>query len=243
MQQPPNQPLPGGFGAQAQQQYQQQQRQQQPARPNQQVLQRHGFLYPRWPLLAAVSLTPFVALGYGLEIYFDHYACRFGALCSLDSLPGVLQVILIWLVYLFLWVIMLAFGVSQGIGGNTIVTPRSLTWLNMITQVETIRWFLVIVGSTVAALMALAVLRQRLDVPSLAFGGIGLAMTITGALYRDHPPQAVVPADQYAVNVRQASSFLGVLRSIPPLSWFFHPRANNPQNTPNQRNQGGQQQP
>ncbi|HUY75154.1 MAG TPA: hypothetical protein VMV29_00170 [Ktedonobacterales bacterium] len=215
-----------------------------PGLPNQQVLRQVGFLYPRWPFLAAFLLTPFIALGYGLEVWYggNRHPCAFGALCTLDTLPGVLQVALIWLAFVLLWVFMLIFGVAQGIAGASQSARSPLaSWLRDVSEVERIRWPLAIVGALVAVGLAAGWLRQVLDVPAVAFGGIGLVVGLTALFYQDRPPQAPAdPQDQLGNDLRAARGFWGVLRSIPPFVWLFPVRATPPQNA---GNAGGQNPP
>src|SRR5947209_16607092 len=72
-----------------------------------------GWLYPRWPLLAGMCLTPFAIVGYLIYLYYENHICNLGILCSIALLPEWLEVPLIWFAFGLLWLLALIFGIGR----------------------------------------------------------------------------------------------------------------------------------
>ncbi|MGH2517067.1 MAG: hypothetical protein ACRDHP_15565 [Ktedonobacterales bacterium] len=197
-----------------------QQRAQQLAR----TANRYGMFYPRWQLLAAIVFMPLAIVGYGIKLYFLSNRCGVSPLCSVDMLPGVVQVIVIWLLFL-----LVCFIISQTARrletepddwlGDTAVSLKHLS--NYLSVAP-----LLVAFAALGALELIATLwRNVLDPAAIALLGI-LILVASRALIRPRPP--VRPRSEEvrrAGEIGRAATASYRLRTLPLVRRLVQPRA------------------
>jgi hypothetical protein len=147
---------------------------------------RRSFWHPRWPLLAAILLTPTTLIGYGVKIYYLPNICTLGRVCQLDTLPGLAQVALIWLAYLALWA--LAFALGGALDGP--VPPRPYTLAGRLTSMsryQPVRGLLGAFGLAALAGIALTTAERRIDPAGFAMAAI--VVFVAARVYFYTPPE------------------------------------------------------
>jgi hypothetical protein len=206
------------------------------------VVGDRGWGYPRWPLLAAMLLVPFIIIGYLLEHFYRD--CRLGMLCNMDVLPGPAQVALIWLAFGCLWFVALLFGVTRLEGAAPSSTGLA-RFLRRISDFETVRGLLVGYGGLALVGMLLAFALNRLTPAAFALGMIVVIVALLTGLWRPRTPvaQNQGAAGQMQQNPQQARSASSVLRSLFPFNYLFPNRAAPPANAPQPPQAGNQAAP
>lgn len=185
---------------------------------------QYGMFHPRWQLLAAMLFMPMAIAGYAIKLYFLSNQCTVSPLCSIDMLPGAIQVIVIWL--LFLLVCFIVSLVARHLETEPEVQLGDLSvafkYLSNYLGVAP----LLVVYAAVGVLELLVTLwRNVLDPAAIALVSI-LALVATRAIL---PPRT--PARQASQHVRRAAAIGSAattsyrLRTRPLLRRFLQPRA------------------
>lgn len=148
-----------------------------------------GGLYPRWPFLAALLLTPTLIVGEAINLYFLSHACTFGGFwCRLDSTPDFVQGLGVLAVFGLLWLAFFVFGVGPLEIALTPTAarpdarraqPNSPIWrvVWQLSNFERFRHLLIGIGVAALLLLALAVYLHDLSAITLP---MGLALIIVG---------------------------------------------------------------
>ncbi len=160
-----------------------------------------SFWHPRWPLLAAILLTPTTLVGYGVKIYYLPHVCTLGRVCQLDTLPGRTQVALIWLAYLALWA--LAYALGGALDGPVPPRPDTLAGrLATMSRYQPMRGLLGVFGLAALAGIALTTAERRIDPAGFAMAAI--VVFVAARVYCSTPPAPVRPqATQAAPTISQ----------------------------------------
>jgi hypothetical protein len=203
--------------------------QQQPAGRLRRVTGRYGMLHPRWPLLAAMIFMPLTLAGEGLKLY-NH--CLIASLCSLDTLPGIAQVTLIWLAFLVMWFVVALVGYPLEDQPASQLGPVALL-LRGISHYLAIGPLVAAYGAAALVMLTVSLLTGRIDPPALALGFI--LVFVAGCLLAPRrPPRAQSEEARRAAQIGQATSLSFRLRSLPLVQRLLQPRAN-----PRRRNPAG----
>jgi len=204
------------------------------------VVGGRGWGYPRWPLLAAILLTPFIIVGYLINLYYDSHDCNFGILCNIDLLPGVVQVLIIWAMYGILWFVSLIFGVIwlEGPASSNILA----SFLRRISNFEPVRWLLVSYGGLALLGMVIGVFLNRLTPVAFAMVTIVVIVALYACFWRPPIPATEDQSSQAQMqrDARQAGTPGFVLRSLFPFNYLFPNRATPPANAPQAQQAPGQ---
>ena len=162
---------------------------------------RRSFWHPRWPLLAAILLTPTTLVGYGVKIYYLPHVCTLGRVCQLDTLPGLTQVALIWLAYLALWA--LAYALGGALDGPVPPRPYTLAGrLANMSRYQPVRGLLGVFGLAALAGIALTTAERRIDPAGFAMAAI--VIFVAARVYFYAPPAPVrLQAMQAAPTISQ----------------------------------------
>ena len=207
------------------------------------IVRHRGWGYPRWPLLAALCLMPFTIIGYLLEMFFETRSCTFGVLCTIDQLPGRLQIGIIWAIFGLLWLLWLPYGISHLEGSAD--PPGIDGFLRRISNFETVRWLLVVIGIVTLLGILLATLFQRITPPIFALAMVVVFVALCTLFW--HPPVSASSnsaAGQYRNQMQRVGSYFFILRTLVPFRYLFLPRvpqvpAAEPQGAPDQTQPAG----
>ena len=175
-----------------------------------------GWQYPRWPLLAAICLTPFVIVGYLSDLF---QTCRLGIICQFALLPALMQALIIWLAFGMLWCISLIFGLRY------LEMPRAhgriSSFVRQISNFGPVRWLLIGYGGIALLGVTIALLLGRLT--PVAFSLATIVIIVAICVYFWHPrtedEQSVQV--QYWSQAGQAATPLFVLRCLFPFNHMW----------------------
>ncbi len=142
----------------------------------------------RLTLLAAILYNPPIIIGYLLYLYGPSQHCVAGPLCKFGTYPGYLQIVLILLGAYLLW-LLLAVGVRR-----VLESPGWQGWLprtlRAISDYESVRELLGVLGVVLMVFMVIALLSGRLTPTTLILGAFTAGVSIRAALIRDDPALA-----------------------------------------------------
>lgn len=131
-----------------------------------------GPFSPRLALLAALLYNPVVLVVYLLYLYGPVNTCVAGSLCSFGSYPGIVQALLILAGSAALWLLLygLVLRAIEAPGRGT----GAVRLLRDLARYERIRELLLVYGALLALLLVVALVTQRLTMPSFVVGAFGL---------------------------------------------------------------------
>ncbi len=183
-----------------------------------------GWIYPRWPLLAAMCMAPFAIVGYLIYLYYGGHICNLGLLCDINLLPGWVEVPLIWLAFGLLWLLSLIFGIGSLEGPE----PRSriATFVRHLSDFEQAHWLLISYGGAALLGIVMAILLRKLSPVAFALATIVVIVAICVLFWRPpHTEEEQSAQAQYQREARRAATPLFVLRSLFPFNHIWPNRA------------------
>lgn len=201
------------------------------------VARMYGGLYPRWPLLAAILMTPFIVIGYVIHLYYLTHSCPFGFICQVDLLNGMAQVGLIWLFFGVFWLCSFVFGVrlledpqTSDSAGHTGEYHPIARFVRTLSDFGPVRWLLVALGGVALLGAGASILLGRITPIALAFAGIVVMIGICALVWRVESAHTAARQPETAQEAlqreaRAATEPLNVFRSIPGINRIIPRRA------------------
>jgi hypothetical protein len=187
------------------------------------IIGDRGWIYPRWPLLAAMCIAPFAIVGYLIYLYDESYTCILGIVCRTNLLPGWVEISLIWLAFGLLWLLSLIFGIGQLEGPE--LHGRISTFVRRISDFEPVRRLLIGYGGVALLGVALAILLGQLTPVAFALATIVIIVAICVYFWHPRTEDEQSAQAQYERQAGQAATPLFVLRSLFPFNRIWPNRA------------------
>jgi hypothetical protein len=134
-------------------------------------------------LLTAMLYNPPILIGYLLYVYGPSKTCIAGPICKFGTYPGFLQIVLLLAGAWLLW-LLIAVGVRR-----VLEWPGGQGWLASalrgISDYESVRELLGVLGALLLVAMVFALLGHRLTWTSLILGAITAGAAIRAAFFRN----------------------------------------------------------
>lgn len=187
---------------------------------------RYGLFHPRWPLLAAAIFMPLAIIGNGIKLYFASHPCTLGGLCSLDMLPGIVQMLLIWVAYFVLWVAVSFIGHPLEVVRDDHLRPVE-TFLKHVSNYLAVGPLVVVYAAVVMLELLLTLLIGRLDPVVIALSAI--LFLVAGCILAPprRPHAAPVSEDvRRAAQIGRAAGAAFRMRSMAVIGRLIPARAN-----------------